>query len=390
MSTFINILSDSTFAEKMDTQNALLRILARKEYMELHTWTDVQALVRTGLAKEVLSIGDQLICQKEGKNLAWDVVGFDSEALSNADGSPRHSMTLQLHNPLALLPFACSHALYFCASALPAGTYYFYLFGKNALSATDLLEGGENYYHFTLTKDVPAGGHLYLPWTVGRTVVNTPLSSYASAFATSPIETVSVYAGESGTLIPASKTTSAERIRYGYNLWRYSLIRTYLNSAAAKGSIFKGCPTAFEHYAAWNYDVNGFMYGLDGDFLSVLCPVKKVSRENKPFFGGAYTETEDFFFLPSEGEVFAEVEDAEGKSEGSPYPYSRLFSQNAQAADGEDKGRIKYKDGVATPWLLRSVDVDTLSHCKAVGAKGELSGIAANVAAGIAPLCVIA
>ena len=90
MSTFINILSDSTFAEKMDTQNALLRILARKEYLELHTWTDVQALVRTGLAKEVLSIGDQLICQKEGKSLVWDVVGFDSESLSNADGSPHN------------------------------------------------------------------------------------------------------------------------------------------------------------------------------------------------------------------------------------------------------------------------------------------------------------
>ena len=390
MSTFINILSDTTFAEKMDTQNALLRVLARKETLYPNSWQELQALVRTGVAKELLSVGDQLICQKEGKNLIWDVVGLDDERVSHADGTPRHSLTLQLHNPIALLPFALSHSLFFCSSKLPAGTYSFYLYGKKPLSTTDLLEGGDRYYHFTLQRDVPAGGHLFFPWTVGKTAVSTPLSTFTSAFATTPIETVSVYEGQSGTALPVSALASAERIRYGYNLWRYSMIRTYLNSNAPKGSIFKGTPTACEHYAAWNYDVNGFMYGLDEDFLAVLYPAKKKSRENEVFFGGAYTETEDLFFLPAESEIFAAPTLDGGESEGAPYRYYRFFSENVAPTAEKDKARIKYQNGVPTSWLLRSVNEDSLCLCKAVTNTGAITEIAANVAAGIAPLCVIA
>ncbi len=390
MSTFINILSDSTFAEKMDTQNALLRILARKETIELDSWANLQALVRTGVAKEMLSVGDQLICQKEGKNLIWDVVGLDEEKITRGEGSPKHSLTLQLHNPIALLPFALSHALYFCASALPAGTYCFHLYGKASLSTTDVLEGADAYYHFTLEKDVPAGGHLFFPWTVGKTALNTPLSTFTSAFATSPIETVTVYAGERGTLLPTSKLASAERIRYGYNYWSYSLVRTYLNSNAPKGSIFKGVPTAHEHYASWNYDVNGFMYGLDEDFLAVLYPAPKASRNNNIFFSGSYTATEDLFFLPSESEIYAEPYNEAAENEGKSYAYYRYFSDNTAASNEADKARIKYQNGVPTAWFLRSVNEDSLCLCRVVTKTGEVSEIAANVAAGIAPMCVVA
>ena len=60
------------------------------------SWGDVQKAVRSGLAAKVFSIGDQLICQRAGVNLVWDVIGIDHD--TPADPQFTHSMTLQLHD----------------------------------------------------------------------------------------------------------------------------------------------------------------------------------------------------------------------------------------------------------------------------------------------------
>lgn len=67
MATKRRILSDETFAEKMDAQNALLAAIAsgKGEGIKVTSWADVQAIVRMGLASKAFSVGDQFECERE-------------------------------------------------------------------------------------------------------------------------------------------------------------------------------------------------------------------------------------------------------------------------------------------------------------------------------------
>ncbi|MBP3437228.1 MAG: hypothetical protein J6K61_04920 [Clostridia bacterium] len=388
MSTFINLLSDSTFAEKMDTQNALLSVLARSDTFKFESWAQLQGLVRSGLASKILSIGDQFVCQKEGEAIAWDVIGIDCETI---DANVfRHSITLQLHNPIGFLIHTLTQALYYCEKALPAGTYHFYLYNYLTPSESDLSQGVNQYYSFTLTKSVPAKGHILFPMGITSTALSTKISTYDSVTSTEAIETVSVKQGQEGTLLPSDKIACAEKIRYGYNSYKNSQIRTFLNSNYAAGSIFRKGVTNFEHFASWPFPNNGFMYGMDEDFLAVLYPVKKKTKTNTVMSDGSYEVTEDIFFLPSASEVFGTpIEGEEG--EGAPYPYYSSFCTSPEPHDLPDKGRTKYKkDGSVASWMLRTAVSDTVHYCKIIGAKGNVPNNPASFSANIAPLCVIA
>lgn len=96
MSNQFGFLSDDTFAEKMDTMNQFLAAIATGQGGSLKptSWSDVQALVRKGLASKVFAVGDQLTCQRGSTTLVWDIIGFDID--TPADKQFTHSMTLQL------------------------------------------------------------------------------------------------------------------------------------------------------------------------------------------------------------------------------------------------------------------------------------------------------
>lgn len=94
MSNQFGFLSDDTFAEKMDTMNQFLAAIATGQGGSLKptSWSDVQALVRKGLASKVFAVGDQLTCQRGSTTLVWDIIGFDID--TPADKQFTHSMTL--------------------------------------------------------------------------------------------------------------------------------------------------------------------------------------------------------------------------------------------------------------------------------------------------------
>lgn len=104
MSNVLNLLSESTYIEKMDMQNALLKAIATAvgggdEPIEIDSWAVVQQLVRLGIAPKVFNIGDQLVCNhsKYGK-LTWDIIGIDHDTPANSEYT--HSLTIQLHDCL--------------------------------------------------------------------------------------------------------------------------------------------------------------------------------------------------------------------------------------------------------------------------------------------------
>lgn len=97
MANTLNLLSEETFSEKMNLQNALLASIASQSGgIAIDSWADVQRVVRMGLASSVFSIGDQLTCRRGSSTLVWDIIGIDCD--TPTDKTKTHSLTLQLHD----------------------------------------------------------------------------------------------------------------------------------------------------------------------------------------------------------------------------------------------------------------------------------------------------
>lgn len=189
----------------------------------VETWQGVRQLVRSGKAKDVFAIGDQLTCQRAGTTLTWDIIGIDVD--TPADERFAHSLTLQLHDCVAEMQYDAQEALYYCETALDAGTYNFTL-----LENYDTTYGGGKTYQFTLTKEVPAGGQITFPWSWNTQASATKVSTHKSRTDTAAIETVAVTEGAGGTSLGTADGKTANmnhmhRIRYGSNNWAESAMR---------------------------------------------------------------------------------------------------------------------------------------------------------------------
>lgn len=385
MSNQFGFLSDDTFAEKMDTMNQFLAAIATGQGGSLKptSWSDVQALVRKGLASKVFAVGDQLTCQRGSTTLVWDIIGFDID--TPADKQFTHSMTLQLHDCLQGTQYDAPEALFYCETALAAGTYNFTL-----LAGYDTTYGGGKTYQFTLTKEVPAGGQITFPWNWNTQASTTKVSTYKSRTDTAAIETVGVTEGTGGTSLgtadgKATNMNHSHRIRYGSNNWVESAMRQYLNSDKAAGSVWTP-QTKFDRPPSWNASTAGFMNGLDADFLAVIGKTTKVTCRNTVTDGGGSDITKDKFFLLSRREVFAGNE-VSNVTEGEPYPFYSDYSDYTSANAGADKNRIKYRGGSPRWWWLRTPNTGYGYFVRGVSTDGVLNVNGADVSNGVAPAC---
>lgn len=385
MSNQFGFLSDDTFSEKMDTMNQFLAAIATGQGGSLKptSWSDVQVLVRKGLASKVFAVGDQLTCQRGSTTLVWDIIGFDID--TPADKQFTHSMTLQLHDCLPGTQYDEQEALFYCETALAAGTYNFTL-----LAGYDTAYGGGKTYQFTLTKEVPAGGQITFPWNWNTQASATKVSTYKSRTDTAAIETVGVTEGTGGTNLGTAdgKTTNMNhphRIRYGSNNWAESAMRQYLNSDKDAGAVWTP-QTKFDRPPSWNESTAGFMEGLDADFLAVIGKTTKVTCRNTVTDGGGSDTTKDKFFLLSQREVFAGNE-VSNVTEGEPYPFYSDYSEYASANAGEDKNRIKYRGGSPQWWWLRTPVAGYGNRVRYVSTDGTLGSNGAYGSIGVAPAC---
>ena len=220
------------------------------------SWEQLQMKVRNNDMSDI-SIGDQYTCSQGSGELTWDVIGKDIDTPANPNLS--HALTLRVHS---LLPdglvFDAPEAFYACqTAALSAGKTYSYKVDNSI-------------YPFRLSRSVPVGGQL----------VCTNLSTvytYASASSTTPIETVSIGGGSSsgtnlGTL--ANNTRSGNlntnlRRSYGSNDWKDSDIRQWLNSNKPAGQWWEP-QNPWDRPPAYAETLNGFLYGIDPEFLRVI------------------------------------------------------------------------------------------------------------------------
>ena len=388
MINHFGFVSEETFAEKMDTQNQFLAALvtAQGGALKPTSWSEIQALVRAGLHKKVFSIGDQLVCQKGGSNINWDVIGIDHD--TPADSQFTHSLTLQLHDCLSSqMQVDAPEALYYAENGLTAGIYNFTIQGSYTP-----IGGTSKTYQFTLTDDVPVGGQLTFGWAYGTKTGNAKITSYGADLTTVIEGDISVTEGSSGTSLGTTDGNSTnlnfiEKARFGSNNYSESAIRQFLNSDNSAGSVWTA-KTVFDRPPTWASSTAGFMSDIDSDFLAVVGTTSKVTCLNTVADGGGSITTTDKFFLLSRSEVYGGNENG-AVNEGDPYAYYKDYSDLSEAGIGNDTNRIKYRNQSATSWLIRTPLSSGAGNIRTINTSGASNSTGSYSSSALCPACVI-
>ncbi len=347
------VATEATLREGVD----LLHVLVRGQVFD--NWGQIQEVVKRGLAQEYFQIGDQLeINWTKGETvhkLPFDVVSFDN-VLKFGESTPVPGLWLQSHYAMDGVQFGASRAAYYCAEALPAGTYVFQI-------TTTWNKAVAGYYQFTTTQEIPAGGQIVIGknndfYTWGapdQEISNWRVFTFGTVGSTTALESnLAVTTVESGTPLFTLSTAAKynangegnlQSCGYGYNRWKFSSMRKYLNSDAVDGRWWTASDNA-DRPAQQLATLTGFMKGFESDFLSVLGKIKVTTALNTTSDSeiGTSEDTYDTFFLPSLEQEYI-VPQASGV-EGAYWPYWKerlgLNSPQVTGSDGANVNHIRY------------------------------------------------
>ena len=366
--------------EQMDVMNENLAKIAKAvgSQVDISTWEGIQKAVRSGIAKDILPVGSQLAVNHSvyGTRL-FDVVAHDY--LKSVHDENAHTMTIQQHDLLPSTQFDAPEAFYYAEAELPAGTYNFTL-------ATAYSSWAEGTYQFTLTKPVPKGGQLAISGYADAAMTARQVRSYANQTTTTATESVAITAGSGGTNLGTfgEGLNHSHRVSYGSNNYKESAMRQFLNSSAAAGSVWTP-QTKFDRPPSWLTSLAGYKNGLDQDFLAVVGKVVLPCSANNTYEapdssiakGTKYT-LNDEFYLASAREIFNTNWDVADDSKVFP------FYEGAGNAD-----RIKYRDGSAADWWLRTPYSGDACTVRLVYSDGTMNVYGALGSLGLAPACTI-
>lgn len=365
--------------EQMDVMNENLAKIAAAvgSQVDISTWEGIQKAVRSGIARDILPVGTQLAVNHSvyGTRL-FDVVAHDY--LKSVHDENAHTMTIQQHDLLPAIQFDASEAFYYAEEELPAGTYNFTL-------ATAYSSWTEGTYQFTLTKPVPKGGQLAIDGSANAAMTARQVRSYANQTTTSATESVAITAGSGGTNLGTfgEGLNHSQRVSNGSNNYKESAMRQFLNSYAVAGSVWTP-QTKFDRPPSWLTSLAGYKNGLDQDFLAVVGKVVLPCSANNTYEApdssiakGAKYTLNDEFYLASRAEIFGNHDVNDGTV---LFP----FYEGANDAD-----RIKYRDGSAASWWLRTPQSGNAYIVRITYSHGTMDYTTANNALSLAPACTI-
>lgn len=178
---------------------------------------------------------------------------------------------------------------------------------------------------------------------------------------------------------PEPSNPDSNRKSYGNNRYIHSVVKQWLNSNESKFNWksqhqYDATPTDSLDL----YNGAGFLYRLDPELASVIGLVNKRVARNTIVDGGGQDTFTDKVFLLSRKEV--DLGD-EGVTTGEfVYPF---YSGKG------DANRIKYLDGSAIPWWLRSPIVTNSRGVRSVSLSGGTYFNYPKDAYGVSPACVI-
>lgn len=394
--TLINFPRETTMQEIAQALQTVA--FAQSAKLEnITTWDQISGLVRNGYAQKIFDFGDWInekwtdTAATKEYEYPWRVNHFENVELE--DGEIVQGMFLQAHyaHPFGV-QFSQARAFLKCPDGLTAGTYNVKLerdWGSNAKANT--------YWQFTLTKDVPKGGRLsgfiQMPDVASS---NWKVISYA-ADAITKLETVPVTSGQDGTALGTlqyatrnGNLNSMQETAYGWNRWKTSALRQYLNSEQAKGKWWTPqdeWDIAPDQLAT----KDGFLCGMPADMLKALKTVKVVTYANTVQDGGEADITYDRVFLPSLEQLFINPQIA---GEGTVHEYwQRRSGMKTKMQQYQTYPRmISYAvENHTSPRdvRLRSASRGAAISTWCVGSRGDVSGGYAWSANRVSPLVVV-
>lgn len=265
-----------------------------KEYVKgtnlPETWEQVVLAIKSKLHKEMYAVGDKfsnIWKDTNNSNKEYDNplrINHFEDGLELEDGTTVNGMWLQtVYAHLKGVQFSHQQAFYVSDEGMTAGTYcigFDYTWGSNGY-----VKKGD-YWNFTLTKDVPAGGKLAgLYGAPDQPQTNWRVYVY-SADGKTVLETVTtVKSGQDGTLLGIMTAygndtlNGIQQMAYGDNRYATSAIRQYLNSDKPKGEWWTA-QTKWDIVPDQHSQIDGYLCGMDPELLAVLKPVKVVTYCN--------------------------------------------------------------------------------------------------------------
>lgn len=314
--TLINFPRESTMQEISQALQTMA-FTQSADLEKISTWAQFSGLSRNGITQKIFDFGDQILekwtdtaANNKEYDFPWHITHFDTAELE--DGENIQGTFLEAHYTTPFGVQFSNRAFLRCPDGLAAGTYNVTLGAK--WGEKDAQK--DTTWQFTLTKAVPAGGSVagftQMPDVVAS---NWKATSYAADGIT-VIETVPITSGSGGTSLGTMQLTtrnnnlnSMQEAGYGWNRWKYSAARQWLNSDQPKGKWWTkqdGWDIAPSQLAT----KDGFLCGMPAEMVAVLKPVKVITLANTVNDGGVTDITYDKVFLASFAEMNGRLLDA--------------------------------------------------------------------------------
>lgn len=379
-----------------------------KEYVKgtnfPETWEQVVLAIKSKLHREMYTVGDKfsnIWKDTNDSNKEYDNplrINHFEDGLELEDGTTVNGMWLQtVYVHLKGVQFSHQQAFYVSNEGMTAGTYcigFGYTWGdKGYVTKGD-------YWNFTLTKDVPAGGKLAGFYSApDQPQTNWRVYVY-SADGKTVLETVStINKGQEGTLLGVMTSYGDENLNgiqqmaYGDNQYATSAIRQYLNSDKPKGEWWTA-QTKWDIVPDQLSQIDGYLCGMDPELLAVLKPVKVVTYCNTVTATGQKQVkdiTYDKVTLISLEQMYIEPQAA---GEGEAHEYYKELNGTAKKFQWQQTYEILKTFAVENPTSpqrvrLRSASRNSAFNSWYMSSSGYVGGNIASYALRLAPLMFI-
>lgn len=320
--TLINFPRESTMQKIAASLDAIAFSQAAKQE-NLSDWAQLSGLSKNGYLKELLDFGDQIketwtdTTTNQAYEFPWQITHFDEAELE--DGEIIQGTFLEAHYTTPFGVQFSNRAFLRCPDGLTAGTYNVILGAKWG----DKDAQKDTTWQFTLAKAVPAGGSVAgFTQMPDKAASEWKATSYAADGITT-IETVPITSGSGGTSLGIMQyatrngnLNSMQETGYGYNRWKYSAIRQWLNSAQPKGKWWTK-QDDWDIAPSQLSQKDGFLCGLPADMIAVLKTVKVITLTNTANDNGVADITYDKVSLASMSQMNINM----SKDEGAAHEY---------------------------------------------------------------------
>lgn len=393
--THINIPRETTMQDIAAALKSIAFSQAAKQE-NLSDWAQLSGLSRNGYLKELLDFGDQIketwtdTAASKDYEFPWQITHFDEVELE--DGEIIQGTFLEAHYTTPFGVQFSNRAFLRCPDGLKAGTYNVTLGAKWG----DKDAQKDTTWQFTLTKDVPTGGSVAgFTQMPDVTSSNWKATSYAADGITT-IETVPITSGSGGTSLGTMQyatrngnLNSMQEAGYGWNRWKYSAARQWLNSTQPKGKWWAK-QDDWDIAPAQLAQKDGFLCGMPAEMLAVLKTVKVTTLANTVNDGGVTDITYDKVFLASMSQMNVNM----SKEEGVVHEYWQRRTKSKTPIEPWKKYPFMIRYSAAnhtSPQYVfsRSADRGNALYVMSVGADGGVNNTVGWYSNTYAPLVFI-